>query len=56
MVMVLSSRLTAVMAPEKVLFPYPHPKALGLILDPKEKAVVLRVDYENRTMMRGRRA
>jgi hypothetical protein len=30
--------------PEQVLFPYPHPKSLGLILDPKERAVVLRVD------------
>jgi len=30
--------------PEQVLFPYPHPKALGLILDPKERATVLRVD------------
>lgn len=30
--------------PEKVLFPYPHPKAIGLILDPKERATVLRVD------------
>ena len=30
--------------PEDVLFPYPHPKALGLILDPREKATVLRVD------------
>jgi len=30
--------------PEKVLFPYPHPKAVGLILDPKERATVLRVD------------
>lgn len=26
--------------PEQVLFPYPHPKAQGLILDPKEKATV----------------
>ncbi|HEY8503233.1 MAG TPA: Trx7/PDZ domain-containing (seleno)protein [Gemmataceae bacterium] len=26
--------------PERVLFPYPHPKALGLILDPEEKATV----------------
>lgn len=26
--------------PEKLLFPYPHPKALGLILDPKTKATV----------------
>lgn len=30
--------------PEQVLFPYPHPKALGLILDPKERATVLRVE------------
>ncbi len=30
--------------PEQLLFPYPHPKALGLILDPKEKATVLRAE------------
>jgi hypothetical protein len=30
--------------PDKVLFPYPHPKSLGLILDPKERATVLRVE------------
>jgi len=30
--------------PEQVLLPYPHPKAIGLILDPKERARVLRVD------------
>jgi serine protease Do len=29
--------------PEKILFPYPHPKAIGLILNPREKATVLRV-------------
>jgi serine protease Do len=29
--------------PETVLFPYPHPKALGLVMDPKETAVVSRV-------------
>ncbi len=28
--------------PEPVLFSYPHPKAIGLILDPKERATVLR--------------
>lgn len=28
---------------ETVLFPYPHPKTLGLILDPKEMATVLEV-------------
>jgi hypothetical protein len=29
--------------PEDVLFPYPHPKSLGLILDPKERATVKEV-------------
>ena len=29
--------------PQEVLFPYPHPKSQGLILDPKEKATVLKV-------------
>ncbi|MFO0808655.1 MAG: Trx7/PDZ domain-containing (seleno)protein [Gemmataceae bacterium] len=29
---------------DEVLFPYPHPKALGLVLDPKEKATILRVE------------
>lgn len=27
---------------DSVLFPYPHPKSLGLILDPKERTTVLR--------------
>ncbi|MGB1816361.1 MAG: thioredoxin family protein, partial [Rubripirellula sp.] len=26
--------------PESIVFPYPHPKTLGLILDPKQKATV----------------
>jgi serine protease Do len=26
--------------PEEILFPYPHPKALGLILDPNQRATV----------------
>lgn len=30
--------------PETVLFPYPHPKTIGLVLDPKEKATVLSVE------------
>jgi S1-C subfamily serine protease len=30
--------------PEDVLFPYPHPKSVGLTLDPKERATVLRVE------------
>lgn len=29
--------------PDQLLFPYPHPKALGLILDPGEKATVKQV-------------
>jgi serine protease Do len=29
--------------PEEVLFPYPHPKAIGLILDPTERAMILSV-------------
>lgn len=30
--------------PQQWLFPYPHPKSIGLILDPKERATVLRVE------------
>jgi hypothetical protein len=30
--------------PDQVIFPHPHPKAVGLILDPKERATVLRVE------------
>jgi hypothetical protein len=30
--------------PEQVLFQYPHPKAVGLILDPKEEATILRAE------------
>jgi len=30
--------------PDQVLFPYPHPKALGLILNPRERATVLAVE------------
>jgi hypothetical protein len=30
--------------PEEVLFPYPHPRAVGLILDPHERATVQRVE------------
>jgi hypothetical protein len=33
--------------PERVLFSYPHPKSLGLILDPKERATVLRVETKS---------
>jgi serine protease Do len=30
--------------PEEVIFPYPHPKSQGLVLDPKEKATVVRAE------------
>jgi serine protease Do len=30
--------------PEEVLFPFPHPKAIGLVLDPKERATVREVE------------
>jgi len=33
--------------PESVLFPYPHPKAVGLIFDPKRQATVLRVEADS---------
>lgn len=33
--------------PETVLFPYPHPKAIGLILDPKQMAMVASVDPQS---------
>lgn len=32
---------------EELLFPYPHPKAIGLILDPKQRATVLRVEEDS---------
>lgn len=33
--------------PEALLSPYPHPKSVGLILDPKERATVLRVEKDS---------
>ncbi len=30
--------------PDRVLFPYPHPKAIGLVMDPQERALVKRVE------------
>ncbi len=33
--------------PEQVLFPYPHPKAIGLILDPQERATVIEVAVDS---------
>jgi hypothetical protein len=42
--------------PAQVLFPYPHPKALGLILDPAERARVLRVEKDSLAEKAGFRA
>jgi hypothetical protein len=33
--------------PESVLFPFPHPKSIGLVLDPKERASVLDVHADS---------
>ena len=42
--------------PEEVLFSYPHPKAIGLILDPKERATVIRVQAGSLAEQAGFRA
>jgi membrane-associated protease RseP (regulator of RpoE activity) len=39
----LAARASGKPIPDSVLFPYPHPKSLGLILDPKARAHVVRV-------------
>ena len=33
--------------PEQVLFPYPHPKSIGLVLDPQERATVVEVTADS---------
>jgi hypothetical protein len=33
--------------PERILFPYPHPKSLGLTLDPKERATVQSISSDS---------
>jgi len=42
--------------PEKILFPYPHPKSLGLILDPKQKATVKSIESDSVAQRSGLRA
>src|SRR5207247_9025245 len=42
--------------PDKLLFPYPHPKILGLVMDPKEKATVKEVAKASRAERDGFRA
>jgi serine protease Do len=33
--------------PTQLLFPYPHPKILGLVMDPNERATILRVESDS---------
>lgn len=40
-------RSTGKAIPEQVLFPYPHPKAIGLVLDPQERASVVEVTADS---------
>jgi len=42
--------------PQEVLFPYPHPKSVGLILDPKERATVMEVAADSLAAEAGFRA
>lgn len=42
--------------PAQILFPYPHPKALGLILNPRERAQVVRVEADSLAEKAGFRA
>lgn len=42
--------------PDTILFPYPHPKSVGLILDPKEMAVVARVEPKSAAEQAGFKA
>lgn len=42
--------------PDEVLFPYPHPKSLGLILNPRERATVVRVEKDSLAEKAGFRA
>lgn len=42
--------------PDTILFPYPHPKSLGLILDPRERATVQSVENDSLAAMAGFRA
>lgn len=39
--------------PEEVLFPFPHPKAIGMVLDPARCTHVLRVEPESIAMQAG---
>jgi serine protease Do len=49
-------RLKGKAMPEQVLFPYPHPKAIGLILDPKQRATVVEVTADSAAAKSGLQA
>lgn len=49
-------RETRVSFPDQILFPYPHPKSLGLILNPRERATVVRVEADSLAEKAGFRA
>jgi predicted metalloprotease with PDZ domain len=42
--------------PTELLFPYPHPKVLGLVMDPKHRATVARVEPDSPSARDGFRA
>ena len=42
--------------PTQQLFPYPHPKILGFVMDPKQRATILRVDADSLAEKNGFRA
>ena len=42
--------------PTQLLFPYPHPKILGLVMDPKQRATIVRVESDSPAEKSGFRA
>lgn len=40
-------RLNSQSIPDELLFPYPHPKSIGLIMSPNQKATILKVSDES---------
>lgn len=42
--------------PDRVLFPFPHPRSIGLVLDPNERATLSRVEPESPASRSGFRA
>ncbi len=52
----LAHRAAGKPIPDRVLFPYPNPKAIGLVMDPKEKATVASVSGDSPAARSGFRA